>query len=692
MATVSFPPQSLEPSKSIEPIPSLEDAPLEPIARLDPKIMELHGDVRVDHYHWLREKHEPEVVEYLTNENRYVSSVMAPTEELQHQLYREMVARIEETDQSVPVRRGEYLYYTRTAQGKQYTIYCRQPADGGPEEILLDGNRLAEGEKYFRIGVFAPSPDHRLLAYSIDTAGDEVYTVMVKDLATGQLLPDRLIDTYYDLEWANDNQTLFFNKVDEAKRPFELWSHKLGEAASTRVFHEADERFNLGLTKTRSRAWMLLTLSSATSSEVWRFSADAPLSAPELMYARRPQIEYDITHQGDRFYVRINDQGRNYRLLEVPVADPSPENWREIIPHRPAVLLETVVAFAQHLVLVEREGGLRRVRVGLDHVVQFPHPVYHVFPHSNPEYHTNTFRFEYTSMVTPPTVMDYDLDTHERTVRKTMVVHGFDADAYVTERILVQASDGVQVPVALVYRPELRQPANPTMLYGYGSYGLNTEPIFSADRLSLLDRGWIWAIAQVRGGSELGTPWHDHGKMMSKRNTFTDFIACAEHLIHAGYTAPEKLAIMGRSAGGLLMGAVLNERPDLFQAAIAGVPFVDVLNTMLDASLPLTVGEYEEWGNPNEAAAYHYMKSYSPYDNVGPHDYPHVLVLAGLNDPRVQYWEPAKWVAKLRATKQGPRQVLLKTEMGAGHFGPSGRYERFKETAFEYAFLLKYVV
>ena len=410
------------------------------------------------------------------------------------------------------------------------------------------------------------------------------------------------------------------------------------------------------------------------------------------MYARRPQIEYDITHQGDRFYVRINDQGRNYRLLEVPVANPSPENWREIIPHRPAVLLEAVVAFAQHLVLVEREGGLRRVRVGLDHVVQFPHPVYHVFPHSNPEYHTNTFRFEYTSMVTPPTVMDYDLDTHQRTVRKTMVVHGFDANAYVTERILVQAADSVQVPVALVYRPELRQTANPTMLYGYGSYGLNTEPIFSADRLSLLDRGWIWAIAQVRGGSELGTPWHDDGKMMSKRNTFTDFIACAEHLIQARYTAPEKLAIMGRSAGGLLMGTVLNERPDLFQAAIAGVPFVDVLNTMLDASLPLTVGEYEEWGNPNEAAAYHYMKSYSPYDNVGPHDYPHVLVLAGLNDPRVQYWEPAKWVAKLRATKQGPRQVLLKTEMGAGHFGPSGRYERFKETAFEYAFLLKYVV
>lgn len=661
------------------------------MARLEPKITDLHGDARVDPYHWLREKQAPEVIDYLTSENRYVSAVMESTEPLQHRLYREMVARIEETDQTVPVRRGQYLYYTRTERGKQYTIYCRQPAAGGNEEILLDGNLLAAGEKYFRIGVFAPSPDHRLLAYSIDTDGDEVYTLMVKDLATGQLLPDRLADTYYDVEWANDNQTLFFNRVDEAKRPFELWRHKLGDTESTRVFHEPDERFNLGLTKTRSQAWLLLTLSSATASEVWRFSADAPLSVPELMYARRPQIEYDVTHQGDRFYVRINDQGRNFRLVEVPVADPAVENWREVIPHRPSVLLETVIAFAEHLVLVEREGGLRRIRIGFDHDVAFPHPVYHVFPHSNPEYRTSTFRFEYTSMVTPPTVIDYDLATHERTVRKTMVVHGYDAEAYVTERILVPAADGAQVPMALVYRRDRPEKSSPTMLYGYGSYGLNTEPVFSADRLSLLDRGWTWAIAQVRGGSELGTPWHDHGKMMHKRNTFSDFIACAELLVAQGYTAPEKLAIMGRSAGGLLMGAVLNERPDLFQAAIAGVPFVDVLNTMLDASLPLTVGEYEEWGNPNEPEAYAYMKSYSPYDNVGPHDYPHVLVLAGLNDPRVQYWEPAKWVARLRATKQGAREVLLKTEMGAGHFGPSGRYERFKETAFEYAFLLKYV-
>jgi len=686
MATVIFP------STSSEPVTRSASKITPPVARLEPKTSEIHGDVRVDPYHWLRDKHHPDVIHYLENENRYMTAVMESTEELQQKLYREMVARIEETDQTVPVRRGNYLYYTRTERGKQYTIYCRQPADGGAEEILLDGNLLAEGEKYFRIGVFAPSPDHRLLAYSIDTEGDEVYTVRVKDLATGQLLPDVLTDTYYDLEWASDNRTLFFNRVDQAKRPFELWRHRLGDAVSTRIFHEPDERVNLGLHKTRSKAWMLMTLSTATSSEVWRWPADQPDQAPVQMYPRRPQIEYDVIHQGDHFYVRINDQGRNFRLVEVPVANPVAENWREIVPHRPAVLLENVIAFAGHLVLIEREGGLRRVRIGLDHDVVFPHPVYHVFPHSNPEYDTSTFRFEYTSMVTPPTVIDYDLATHQRTVRKTLVVHGYDANDYVTERILVSAPDGAQVPVALVYRRGLdtRQP-NPTMLYGYGSYGLNTEPVFSSERISLLDRGWIWAIAQVRGGSELGTPWHDDGKMMRKRNTFTDFIACAEHLVESGYTAPEKLAIMGRSAGGLLMGAVLNARPDLFQAAIAGVPFVDVVNTMLDASLPLTVGEYEEWGNPNEPEAYHYMKSYSPYDNIGPHNYPHLLVLAGLNDPRVQYWEPAKWVAKLRATKQGDREVLLKTEMGAGHFGPSGRYERFKETAFEYAFLLKYV-
>ena len=681
MATVTIPSQSLRPQ------------PLQPAARPEPQTSLLHGDARVDPYHWLRDKHSREVLDYLAQENRYMASVMEPTEDLQRTIYREMVSRIEETDQTVPVRRGEYLYYTRTERGKQYTIYCRQPARGGDEEILLDGNLLAEGEKYFRIGVFAPSPNHRLLAYSIDTEGDEVYTVRIKDLTTGQLLADRLTDTYYDLEWANDNQTLFFNKVDEAKRPFELWRHRMGDPESVRIFHEPDERFNLGLHKTRSRAWMLLTLSSATSSEVWRWSADQPDAKPEILYPRRPQIEYDLTHQGDRFYIRINDQGRNYRLVEAPAADPRPENWREVLPHRPAVLLESVIAFAEHLVLIEREGGLRRIRLGLglDETVPFPHPVYHVFPHSNPEYDATHFRFEYTSMATPPTVIDYDLGTHERTIRKTMVVHGYDADAYTTERILVRAPDGVEVPVALVYRRDLPAGPKPTMLYGYGSYGLNTEPVFSAERISLLDRGWIWAIAQIRGGSELGTPWHDDGKMMRKRNTFTDFIACAEHLIAAGHTQADKLAIMGRSAGGLLMGAVLNERPDLFQAAIAGVPFVDVLNTMLDASLPLTVGEYEEWGNPNEPEAYRYMKSYSPYDNVGPHDYPHLLVLAGLNDPRVQYWEPAKWVAKLRATKQGGREVLLKTEMGAGHFGPSGRYERFKETAFEYAFLLKYV-
>ncbi len=661
-----------------------------PIAACEPTVTELHKDRRVDPYHWLRDKQSRKVIEHLQAENRYAEGVMASTAELQHQLYDEMVARIEETDQSAPMPHGPYAYYTRTEQGKQYLIYCRRPVAGGEEQILLDGNQLAAGEEYFRIGAFEPSPDHRRLAYSVDTEGDEVYTVMVKDLETGELLPDRLTDVYYDLEWANDNQTLFFNRVDAAKRPHEMWRHRLGEAESTLVFRETDERFNLGVEKTRSGDWMLLSLASATASEVWRWPANQPLAAPELLFGRRPQIEYNVEHQGDRFYIRINDQGRNFRLVEAPVANPT--EWREVIPHRPQVLLEMVLAFAEHVVVVEREGGLRRIRVDFARDIPFPDPVYHVAPQRNPEYHTRTFRYEYTSMVTPSSVIDYDLVTGDATVRKTMTVHGYDASAYATERLMVTAPDGVQVPMALVYKRGIaRDGRNPTMLYGYGSYGLNTEPTFSSERLSLLDRGWVWAIAQIRGGTELGTPWHDDGKMMKKRNTFTDFIACAEHLISSGYTSPSKLAIMGRSAGGLLMGAVLNMRPDLFQAAIAGVPFVDVLNTMLDASLPLTVGEYEEWGNPNEEAAYRYMKSYSPYDNVGPYDYPHLLVLAGLNDPRVQYWEPAKWVAKLRATGTGQREILLKTEMGAGHFGPSGRYERFHETAFEYAFLLKYV-
>lgn len=674
-----------------------------PFAERKPQQFEHHGDIRTDEYHWLRSKESPAVIAYLEAENIYTKAMMADTEELQKQLNAELIARIEETDQTVPAREGPYLYYTRTEKGKQYSIYCRRAAttDGleAPEEIVLDGNELAIGHEYFSLGVYAPSPDHQIIAYGVDTTGEEEFVVRFKDMRTGKLLADEIRGTSYSLEWANDGQTLFYNTMDATRRPHRIWRHMLGRPQSSdqMVFEEKDERFTVGLIKTRSHAWILIDIESATTTEYWRLHADHAEGNFELLYGRRQDIEYDLTHQGDSFYVRINDRGRNFRLAKAPAADPRAENWVEVIPHRPEVLLESATGFANHLVLTERENGLRSIcvidqRTGESHRIAAPEPVYHLYLAGNAEYEMSTVRFEYTSLVTPPSVFDYDMDTRERRLRKQAIAHGYDPSKYVSERIWATSADGTKVPVALVHRRGLeRDGSNPTMLYGYGSYGLNVEASFNSDRLSLIDRGWIWAIAQIRGGSELGEPWHDHGKMLEKKNTFADFIAAAETLVAGGYTKPEKLAIMGRSAGGLLIGTVLNERPDLFGAAIAGVPFVDVINTMLDTSLPLTVGEFEEWGNPAEERFYAYMKSFSPYDNVRAQRYPNLLVTAGLNDPRVQYWEPAKWVARLRAMRTDTNLLLLKTEMGAGHFGPSGRYERFKETAFEYAFLLKVI-
>ena len=672
-----------------------------PAARRQPQRFENHGDVRVDDYYWLREKQNPEVIAYLEAENAYTRAQLADTETLQQQLNAELIARIEETDQTVPTLEGGYYYYTRTEKGKQYGIHCRRPADdsSAPEEIVIDGNALAEGHEYFSLGIYAVSPDQQILAYGVDTKGDEEFTVRFRDLRTGEHLADELDATSYSLEWANDNRTLFYNTMDAARRPYRIWRHRLGQAQSDdeMLFEEKDERFTIGLHKTRSKDWLLLDIESATTTEYWRLPAGQPDGGFELLYARRQDIEYDLTHQGEFFYVRINDRGRNFRLVRTPAADPAAERWEEILPHRPEVLLESVAGFRSHLVVTERENGLRRLRIvdqrtGAEHAVETPEPVYHQYLNGNPEYDTATLRFEYTSLVTPHSVFDYDMDTRARLLRKQTVVHGYDPALYESHRIWATSADGTRVPIALVHRRGLvRDGQNPTMLYGYGSYGINMEASFNSDRLSLLDRGWIWAIAQIRGGSELGEPWHDHGKMLEKQNTFADFIAAAETLIEQRFTAPASLAIMGRSAGGLLIGAVLNQRPDLFAAAIAGVPFVDVINTMLDTSLPLTVGEFEEWGNPAEARFYEYLKAYSPYDNVTAQTYPALLVTAGLNDPRVQYWEPAKWVAKLRTLNQGDAPLLLRTEMGAGHFGPSGRYERFKETAFEYAFLLKVI-
>jgi oligopeptidase B len=636
------------------------------------------------------------VISHLEAENRYTEEAMAQSRPLQESLYQEILGRIQEADISAPVKRGDYFYYTRTEAGKAYSIQCRKHGNlDAAEEILLDANVLAEGQKYFRLGNFAVSPDHRLLAYSTDLEGDETYTIQVKNLETGELLPDRILNTYYTLEWANDNRTFFYTQLDETKRPYRAFRHELGAASDALVYQEDDGRFNLGLVKTRSRRFVFIELASPLTSELRYLEADDPRGEFRVLLPRRQNIEYDASHHGEYFYIRTNDGAKNFRLMRTEVSKPSSQAWHEVIPARADVTIEGVDSFEDHLVIYERERGLEKIciRDGLgafSRYIDFPEPVYTVAATGNAEYKTNLLRFNYTSLVTPMSVFDYNVRTRERELKKQYEVRGgYDRSQYQSERIFAKAPDGVEVPISLVYRKGFeRNGTSPLLLYGYGAYGHSIDPRFSSDRLSLLDRGFVFAIAHIRGGAEMGEEWHDHGKLLEKKNTFSDFIACAEHLISLRYTSSGRLAIMGGSAGGLLMGAVLNMRPELFHAAIAKVPFVDTLNTMLDPTLPLTISEYEEWGNPEDKGYYDYIRSYSPYDNVTPREYPTMLVTAGLNDPRVSYWEPAKWVAKLRAIRKDSNVLLLNTNMGSGHFGPSGRYEGIKEIAFDYAFLL----
>ena len=668
-----------------------------PVAKTDPKVDTVHGEERLDNYFWLREKSNPEVIEYLEAENRYTEAMMQHTDDFQEQLYQELLGRIKETDLSVPEKMGDYYYYSRTEEGKQYPIYCRKK--GGleaEEEILLDQNALAEGNEYLEIGVYKISPNHQLLAYSIDTTGGESYTLYVKDLNTGQLLADQIPNTYYSVEWANDNQTLFYTTLDAAKRPYKLHRHQLGSdpAVDALIYHEADESFFLDVSKTRSKAYLLMELENINTSEVHYLEADQPTDDFRVISPRQSELEYSVEHHDDQFLIVTNADAVNFKLMRASVNNPSRENWEEIIPHREKVKLDGVSAFQNHLVISEREDGLQKIRVrnlttDEEHAVDFPEPVYTVRQGRNPEFNTNTLRFNYASLITPMSVFDYEMDARTRELKKQdEVLGGYDPSLYESERIFAKAADGTPIPISLVYKKGLvKDGGSPLLLYGYGSYGINSDPYFSSNRLSLLDRGFIYAIAHIRGGEEMGRAWYENGKLLQKRNTFTDFIACAEHLIAEKYTASDKLVIQGGSAGGLLMGAVTNMRPELFGIVIAKVPFVDVVNTMLDASIPLTVIEYDEWGNPNEKKFYDYIKSYSPYDNIEAKEYPHILVTAGLNDPRVHYWEPAKWTAKLRASKTGDKQLLLKTEMGAGHGGPSGRYDYLREIAFEYAFI-----
>lgn len=684
-------------------MPFVSQVALPPAPPRQPTRLVAHGDMRIDDYYWLRDRANPAVIAYLQAENDYAGAVMADTASLQENLFQEMRGRIRETDSTAPVADGDFWYYQRTVAGLDYPIYCRRAGTmTAPEEVLLDVNQLAEGKAFCEVGEFVISPDHRLLAYAYDVDGNELYTIVVKDLTTGALLEDRITGAYYGLEWSNDSRTLFYTTVDAAHRPDSVWRHELGavQAADVRLLHEPDERFFVTLYKTRSKRFIVVHLRSNMTTEAHVIDADAP-TPPRLIAARRQGHEYRIDHRGNHFYILTNDQAEDFCVMVAPVDNPAAA-WRLLLPEAAGVLIDRLDLFQDHLVTLEWAGGVKRVRVvrlaaaepaiASTHWIDFPEDAYAVSVAENPAFASTTLRLNYSSLKTPPTVYAYAMEERRLEVLKQDEIANYNPDNYVTRRLWATAPDGAQAPISLVCHKETRlDGSNPCLLYGYGAYGASTEPGFRANRLSLLERGFVFAIAHIRGGSELGRAWYRNGKLHAKQNTFTDFIAAAEALIAAGYTHPERLTIMGRSAGGLLMGAVTNQRPDLFAGVIAGVPFVDVLTTMLDPSIPLTVTEYEEWGNPADPELYAAMRAYSPYDNLAPRAYPPILATAGLHDPRVAYWEPAKYVARLRQLKTDANVVLLKTNMAAGHGGASGRYEYLRETAFEYAFLLKVV-
>lgn len=705
-----------------------------PLARREPVEHIVHGDRRVDHYDWLRHKGSPEVLAYLDAENAYADLVLQPTRHFQEKLYQEMLGRILETDLSVPYRLRGYLYFTKTVEGKQYPYHYRrrnppgpiaqgggrkalwpssrasaEPSEPAPEELLLDLNQLAEGHSFLGRDAFQISDDNRWLAYSTDTTGFRQYTLYWKDLRTGETLPER-IERVASVAWAADNRTLFYTIEDETtKRSYRLYRHVLGSSdPDALLYEETDERFHVEIERTRSGEYLFLTSASHTASEVRFLRAADPFGQFQLIAPREDNHEYYADHYrplagfGEGlFFIRTNSGGRTFRLVAAPVRQPGPEYWRETIPTRPDVMLASAAAFKDHLVLLERQGGLPNLRVvdlradaqnalASSHRIEFSEPAYNVSLGDNPEFDVSYVRFEYDSFVTPRSVFDYDVGTRERFLRKQQpVVGNYDPSQYVSRRLHATASDGTSIPVSIVYRRDTPlNGAAPLLLYGYGSYGISVPVSFKSNRLSLLDRGVIYALAHVRGGGELGKPWHDAGRMKKKQNTFSDFIAAAEHLIAERYTFSQKLAIQGGSAGGLLMGAVANQRPDLFRVVLSQVPFVDVLNTMLDAGLPLTVGEYEEWGNPQISEDYFRIKRYCPYTNLERKAYPAMLLKAALHDSQVMYWEPAKYAAKLRTLKTDSNPLLLKINMGAGHGGASGRYDYLREIALDYAFLL----
>ncbi len=686
-----------------------------PQAPKQPVTLTAHGDDRIDEWYWLRERDNPDVIAHLEAENAYTDAVTADTKPLQDGLFEEIRSHVLETDLTVPVRHGEWWYYARTVEGEPYAVHCRRRAHGddrtppqidadgwsGDEHVLLDVNAEAEGLDYFRVGIFHVSPDHRWLAWSADTSGNERYSLRFRDLSTGTDLADVVEDVYYGGAWGADNATFFFVRPDGAMRPFQVWRHAVGhpDIDDVLVHHEQDDRFFAWVAASKDERMLFIRLASQITTEWWWLPSEDPTSAWQRVAPRRQGIEYDVDHRDGRFLIVTNDDAPNFKLVSAAIGESDPARWTDVLPPDPSVRLLGIEVFRDFVLLSERADGLTRIRVlegaGGDagsavHTIDQPEAPATVMPVETPDYDSPMLRFTFTSMVTPVTVVDYEVGDRKHYERKQLPVPAYDPANYVTSRSWATASDGVRVPVSLLHRADLdRSRPAPCLLYGYGSYELSTDPNFAATRLPLVDRGFVFAVAHIRGGGEMGRSWYDNGKLLHKRNTFTDFVACAEHLIRDGWTEPGKIVARGASAGGLLMGAVANLRPDLFGGIVAGVPFVDCLTTILDPSLPLTVIEWEEWGNPVESAeVYRYMKSYSPYDNVTAKDYPPILALGGLNDPRVSYWEPAKWVQRLRERTTSQAPVLLQTEMGAGHAGPSGRYASWRREAFVLAWIL----
>jgi oligopeptidase B len=681
-------------------VPKFDDVIEPPVAKKVPKVTNIHGLTLTDDYFWLRDKPNPDVKAYLDAENSYTDLVMKHTAEQQESLYKEMVGHIKETDIGVPYKDGDYFYYSRTEAGKQYPIFCRKKeSTEAAEDIILDQNKLAEGEKFMSVGTMSVSDDANLLAYTTDNTGFRQYTLQIKNLKTGEVYPERMLKVG-SIAWAADNKTIFYTVEEEqTKRQYRAYRHVLGTPVEKDafVYEDPDERFNVGVQRTRSREFLILETGSHTTTEARYLRANQPTGDWTLIAPRVQDQEYEVYHHGDQFLIRTNDKGRNFRLISAPIASADRENWKEVIPHRPEVMLNDVDVFQEFYVLSEREKGLPQFRVidfasGKQQLVEFPEPTYSAHAAQNKEYKTTKYRYNYQSMVTPSSVYDYDVKTNKSELLKRFEVPGYDQAKYRSERLFATASDGTKVPISIVYRSDFkRDGSHPMLLNGYGAYGYTYPVVFSSNALSFLDRGFSVAIAHIRGGGDLGKPWHDQGRMMNKKNTFTDFIAVAEYLIAEKYTSKEKLVVTGGSAGGLLMGAITNMRPDLFKAVVTKVPFVDVINTMLDETLPLTVPEFEEWGNPKEKPAFDYMYSYSPYDQLQAKAYPAMLVKTSFNDSQVMYWEPAKYVAKLRTLKTDKNPLLLKTNMAAGHGGASGRYDYLRDIAFDYAFMLEQV-